>query len=196
MLWVYLHIEGKPLIFPLNLHTGCQQHSFGPPEIVFVYESRYRGHDSMQKPVTRPWKEASKCISLCICVRVCVCLVCACVCSCVEAVFHEVSVYPKKELPFFILFTAGLCSFTAMLALLTHQFPELMGVFAKAVSLSLSLTHTHTHTSRVCTWVASVVLRQVYFIEDNSIFFIFSLLCLKFWANPSIGSGPSPVSVP
>ncbi|XP_066561251.1 suppressor of tumorigenicity 7 protein homolog isoform X5 [Amia ocellicauda] len=47
--------------------------------------------------------------------------------------FHEVSVYPKKELPFFILFTAGLCSFTAMLALLTHQFPELMGVFAKAV---------------------------------------------------------------
>ncbi|NXK90395.1 ST7 protein, partial [Formicarius rufipectus] len=40
--------------------------------------------------------------------------------------------YPKKELPFFILFTAGLCSFTAMLALLTHQFPELMGVFAKA----------------------------------------------------------------
>uniref|UniRef100_A0A672H722 Suppression of tumorigenicity 7 like n=1 Tax=Salarias fasciatus TaxID=181472 RepID=A0A672H722_SALFA len=52
--------------------------------------------------------------------------------------FHEVSVYPKKELPFFILFTAGLCSFTAMLAMLTHQFPELMGVFAKAVSLSLS----------------------------------------------------------
>ena len=69
-------------------------------------------------------------------------LVCLCVCVCrVEAVFHEVSVYPKKELPFFILFTAGLCSFTAMLALLTHQFPELMGVFAKAVS-----THTHTHT--------------------------------------------------
>ncbi|XP_028853879.1 suppressor of tumorigenicity 7 protein-like isoform X1 [Denticeps clupeoides] len=46
--------------------------------------------------------------------------------------FHEVSVYPKKELPFFILFTAGLCSFTAMLAMLTHQFPDLMGVFAKA----------------------------------------------------------------
>uniref|UniRef100_A0A8C9VWY2 Suppression of tumorigenicity 7 like n=1 Tax=Scleropages formosus TaxID=113540 RepID=A0A8C9VWY2_SCLFO len=46
--------------------------------------------------------------------------------------FHEVSVYPKKELPFFILFTAGLCSFTAVLAMLTHQFPELMGVFAKA----------------------------------------------------------------
>lgn len=50
------------------------------------------------------------------------------------AAFHEVSVYPKKELPFFILFTAGLCSFTAILAMLTHQFPELMGVFAKAVS--------------------------------------------------------------
>lgn len=49
--------------------------------------------------------------------------------------FHEVSVYPKKELPFFILFTAGLCSFCAMLAMLTHQFPELMGVFVKAVSI-------------------------------------------------------------
>lgn len=54
----------------------------------------------------------------------------------VTPAFHEVSVYPKKELPFFILFTAGLCSFTAMLAMLTHQFPELMGVFAKAVSTS------------------------------------------------------------
>ncbi|CAH2220835.1 suppressor of tumorigenicity 7 isoform X1 [Pelobates cultripes] len=51
--------------------------------------------------------------------------------------FHEVSVYPKKDLPFFIHFTAGLCSFTAMLALLTHQFPELMGVFVKAFFVTL-----------------------------------------------------------
>jgi len=50
--------------------------------------------------------------------------------------FHEVSVYPKKELPFFILFTAGLCSFTALLALLTHQYPEPMGIIAKTVSLA------------------------------------------------------------
>lgn len=48
-------------------------------------------------------------------------------------VFHEVSIYPKKELPFFILFTAGLCSFTALLALLTHQYPESMGVVAKTI---------------------------------------------------------------
>uniref|UniRef100_T1IZ41 Protein ST7 homolog n=1 Tax=Strigamia maritima TaxID=126957 RepID=T1IZ41_STRMM len=47
--------------------------------------------------------------------------------------FHEVSVYPKKELPFFILFTAGLCSITAILALLTHQYPEPMGFVAKTV---------------------------------------------------------------
>lgn len=47
--------------------------------------------------------------------------------------FHEVSVYPKKELPFFIIFTAGLCSFTALLALLTHQYPEPMGVMAQTV---------------------------------------------------------------
>lgn len=53
--------------------------------------------------------------------------------------FHEVSVYPKKELPFFIIFTAGLCSFTAILALLTHQYPEPMGVVAKAVLNWLSL---------------------------------------------------------
>ncbi|XP_061487983.1 suppressor of tumorigenicity 7 protein-like isoform X3 [Rhineura floridana] len=46
--------------------------------------------------------------------------------------FHDVSVYPQKELPFFIHFTAGLCSFSAMLALLMHQFPELMVIFAKA----------------------------------------------------------------
>ncbi|XP_016159713.1 PREDICTED: suppressor of tumorigenicity 7 protein-like isoform X1 [Ficedula albicollis] len=53
--------------------------------------------------------------------------------------FHEVSVYPQKELPFFIHFTAGLCSFSAMLALLTHQFPELMVVFAKACFGALTL---------------------------------------------------------
>ncbi|XP_077295847.1 protein ST7 homolog [Arctopsyche grandis] len=52
--------------------------------------------------------------------------------------FHEVSVYPKKELPFFILFTAGLCSCTALLALLTHQYPESMGHFAKALLAYLS----------------------------------------------------------
>ncbi|KAF2983205.1 hypothetical protein EK904_008398, partial [Melospiza melodia maxima] len=52
--------------------------------------------------------------------------------------FHEVSVYPQKELPFFIHFTAGLCSFSAMLALLTHQFPELMVIFAKARLLSVT----------------------------------------------------------
>nr|XP_011735349.1 suppressor of tumorigenicity 7 protein-like isoform X2 [Macaca nemestrina] len=47
--------------------------------------------------------------------------------------FHHVSVYPKKELPLFIHFTAGFCSSTAMIAILTHQFPEIMGFFAKAV---------------------------------------------------------------
>lgn len=48
-------------------------------------------------------------------------------------VYHDVSVYPQKELPFFILFTAGLCSCTALLALLTHQFPEPMGFVAKTI---------------------------------------------------------------
>ncbi|XP_044010799.1 protein ST7 homolog [Aphidius gifuensis] len=53
--------------------------------------------------------------------------------------FHDVSVYPKKELPFFILFTAGLCSFTALLALLTHQYPDTMGIVARAIIAWLSL---------------------------------------------------------
>uniref|UniRef100_A0A182KA84 Protein ST7 homolog n=1 Tax=Anopheles christyi TaxID=43041 RepID=A0A182KA84_9DIPT len=53
--------------------------------------------------------------------------------------FHEVSVYPKKELPFFILFTAGLCSITALLALLTHQYPESMGIFASTTLSWFSL---------------------------------------------------------
>lgn len=47
--------------------------------------------------------------------------------------FHQVSVYPRKELPFFILFTAGLCSFTALLALLTHQYPASMAQVAHAI---------------------------------------------------------------
>ena len=67
----------------------------------------------------------------CIC-GIFLCLMVPCF---ILAAFHDVSVYPKKELPFFILFTAGLCSFTALLALLTHQYPEPMGVIAKTVSL-------------------------------------------------------------
>jgi ST7 protein len=53
--------------------------------------------------------------------------------------FHEVSVYPKRELPFFILFTAALCSCTASLALLTHQFPDSMGAFARAAVAYLAM---------------------------------------------------------
>ena len=59
-------------------------------------------------------------------------LVLSCLCLLLAA-FHEVSVYPKKDLPFFILFTAGLCSFTALLAVLTHQYPEPMGTLARVV---------------------------------------------------------------
>lgn len=55
------------------------------------------------------------------------------------ASFHEVSVYPKKELPFFILFTAGLCSFTALLALLTHSYPESMGILASQLISYLAM---------------------------------------------------------
>ncbi|CAO1339759.1 unnamed protein product [Diamesa serratosioi] len=53
--------------------------------------------------------------------------------------FHELSVYPKKELPFFILFTSSLCSITALLALLTHQYPENMGHLAQNLLTFMSL---------------------------------------------------------
>jgi len=52
--------------------------------------------------------------------------------------FHEVSVYPKKELPFFIVFTAGLCSITALLALMTHRYPDKMSEIAKVIFYTLS----------------------------------------------------------
>jgi hypothetical protein len=45
--------------------------------------------------------------------------------------FHEISVFPKKELPFFIIFTAGLCSGTASLALITHLYPEYTTTFVR-----------------------------------------------------------------
>lgn len=47
--------------------------------------------------------------------------------------FHQVSVYPQKELPFFFLLAAALCSLSAMLALLTYQFPDEMGFGANTV---------------------------------------------------------------
>lgn len=53
--------------------------------------------------------------------------------------FHELSVYPKKEMPFFILFTACLCSFTALLALLTHSYPTYMSLVASSLVNYLSL---------------------------------------------------------
>ncbi|XP_054280024.1 protein ST7 homolog isoform X3 [Macrosteles quadrilineatus] len=74
--------------------------------------------------------------------------------------FHEVSVYPKKELPFFILFTAGLCSFTALLALLTHQYPEPMGIVAKSVLSWLSLPF-HYLLEKIEAMLPSNLLQQL-----------------------------------
>ena len=51
--------------------------------------------------------------------------------------FLEVSVCPKKEFSgVFILFRTGLRSFTALLALLTHHYPESMGYIARTLSLT------------------------------------------------------------
>lgn len=74
--------------------------------------------------------------------------------------FHEVSVYPKKELPFFILFTAGLCSFTALLALMTHQYPEVMGFVAKSVVHWISLPIFYLY-EKVENFVPPNLLQQV-----------------------------------
>ncbi|KAK4471665.1 hypothetical protein MN116_005073 [Schistosoma mekongi] len=47
--------------------------------------------------------------------------------------FHTLSVYPKKDVPFFILFIAALCSLTAILTCLTHVYPEQMGLLSGKV---------------------------------------------------------------
>ena len=69
----------------------------------------------------------------------------------------QVSVYPKKELPFFILFTAGLCSFTALLALLTHQYPDSMGVRDNhfTAMLDLSSTYSQVIARTILMWVSA-----------------------------------------
>jgi hypothetical protein len=74
--------------------------------------------------------------------------------------FHEVSVYPKKELPFFILFTAGLCSFTALLALLTYQYPEPMGLVAKT-AISWLYLPISCLVEKLATILPSSILQQL-----------------------------------
>ncbi|OQV24251.1 Protein ST7-like protein [Hypsibius exemplaris] len=56
--------------------------------------------------------------------------------------FHEVSVYPQKEVPFFITFTAALCCVMAMLAVLTHAYPEFMTQLARTFIVYVSLPVT------------------------------------------------------
>ncbi|XP_067124667.1 suppressor of tumorigenicity 7 protein homolog isoform X3 [Centruroides vittatus] len=81
--------------------------------------------------------------------------------TCTESTDKELlPVYPKKELPFFILFTAGLCSFTALLALLTHQYPEPMGALAR------------TFISQVISWLSlplSYIMEKVEAILPSSL---------------------------
>lgn len=48
--------------------------------------------------------------------------------------YHKVSVFPKKDLPFFIYFTAGLSSFSALLALLIYLQPQFTGSLVYMVS--------------------------------------------------------------
>ena len=63
--------------------------------------------------------------------------------------------YPKKELPFFILFTAGLCSFTALLALLTHQYPESMGVSSYISIIQCQILSCQVIARTILMWVSA-----------------------------------------
>lgn len=47
--------------------------------------------------------------------------------------YHEISVFPKKDLPFFIRLTASLCTITAAIVFLTYQYPELMVYIVRSV---------------------------------------------------------------
>lgn len=74
--------------------------------------------------------------------------------------FHDISVYPKKELPFFIIFTAGLCSCTALLALLTHQYPETMALIARSLVHWISLPAYYIY-EKIESIVPSNLLQQL-----------------------------------
>ncbi|KFD54835.1 hypothetical protein M513_04269 [Trichuris suis] len=47
--------------------------------------------------------------------------------------WHELSTYPKKELPFAILFAAGLCSGLLILLVVLHQYPKALSNLLNAV---------------------------------------------------------------
>jgi len=47
--------------------------------------------------------------------------------------FHTVSVYPKKECPFFIVFVACLFTFTGTIAILTHYNPDMVMSVARYI---------------------------------------------------------------
>jgi len=56
--------------------------------------------------------------------------------------WHDLSVFPKKDLPFFIRFTASLCTMTALMVFITYQYPELMLYLVRSVShLSPTIDH-------------------------------------------------------
>ena len=82
--------------------------------------------------------------------------------SCTEAAdrellpsWHDVSVYPRRDMPFLTLITAGLCSgiahffvclfhcssstATAVVAILTHQYPKYVAGLANACLLTLQV---------------------------------------------------------
>ena len=61
------------------------------------------------------------------------------------AAWHDLSVYPKKDMPFVTLFTAGLCSGTAVLAILTHQYPKPATALIQAVSFPNSHSHVFVY---------------------------------------------------
>lgn len=56
--------------------------------------------------------------------------------------FHYVSVYPKKEWPLYIVIVACVCTITALIAVLTHQYPDSMIFCAKTTAEFLSIFFT------------------------------------------------------
>ena len=53
--------------------------------------------------------------------------------------FHSISVYPRKDLPFFIIFTAALFTITLLLAVFTHQ--VILNLNSVQVIRNLKLTY-------------------------------------------------------
>lgn len=72
---------------------------------------------------------------------------------------HTISVYPRQEVPFFMVFSGILCFSFMTLTVVAYHFPTVMTQYAKTVSTTLLLptTGSHDHVVQVTTIFLSLL---------------------------------------